>query len=103
QGIDPTGPFVGAPDLAVEIVSPSDSAKDLQEKVETWLAHGTLAVVLMYPGTRHVVLWRGSGAVILRGDDVVDLDPALTGFRSPVRDLSPPPLEEPAGPSEGER
>jgi Uma2 family endonuclease len=102
QGIDPTGPFAGAPDLAVEIVSSSDTAKDLQEKVETWLAHSTLAVLLMYPGTRHVVLWRESGAVILRGDDVLDLNPALPGFRCPVRDLFPPPLEEPAGPSDDE-
>jgi Uma2 family endonuclease len=102
RDIDLIGPFAGAPDLAVEIVSPSDSAKDLQEKVETWLAHGTLAVLLMYPGTRHVVIWRESGAVILRGDDVLDLDPALPGFRCPVRELFPPPLDEPATPADDE-
>jgi Uma2 family endonuclease len=92
--VNRSGPFDGAPDLAVEIVSPGDSAKDVQEKVETWLAHGTLAVLVIYPNSQSVVLWQGSGATRLHGDDVVDLDPALPGFRCPVRDLFPPPLEE---------
>jgi Uma2 family endonuclease len=103
RGIDLTGPFAGAPDLAVEIVSPSDSAKDLQQKIETWLAYETLAVLVIYPDTQSVVLWRASGAIRLRGDDVLDLDPALPGFRCPVRDLFPPPLDEPATPPDDER
>lgn len=100
QGIDPIGPFFGAPDLAVEIVSPSDSAKDLEQKVETGLAYGTLAVLLMYPGVQTVVLWRGGSGVRLRGDDELDLDPALPGFHCLVRDLFPPPLDEPGSPPE---
>jgi Uma2 family endonuclease len=94
-GIDLKVPFVGAPDLAVEIVSPGDSGKELQRKTETWLAHGTLAVLVIYPDSSSVVLWRESGALRLSGDDVLDLDPALPGFHCPVRDLFPPPLEEP--------
>lgn len=93
-GRDLTGPFDGPPDLAVEIISPSDSAKDIEQKVETWLSHGTLAVLLMYPASRSVVLWRASGAVRRSGDDVLDLGPVLPGFRCPVRDLFPPPLHE---------
>jgi Uma2 family endonuclease len=103
RGIDLTGPFNGAPDLAVEIVSPGDSAKDLQRKTETWLAHGTLAVLLMYPEARSVVLWRDSGAIRLSGDDVLDLDPALPGFRCVIRDLFPPPLDDPGTLADGER
>jgi Uma2 family endonuclease len=94
RGIDRSGPFSGAPDLAVEIISPGDSARDLETKVETWLSHGSLAVLVMYPDTQSVVFWRPSGAVRLRGDDVLDLDPALPGFRCPVRALFPPDLEE---------
>lgn len=94
RGRDLTGPFDGAPDLAVEVISPSDSAKAIDQKVETWLNHGTLAVLLMYPASRSVVLWRDDGAVRLRGDDLVDLDPALPGFRCLVRELFPPLLEE---------
>jgi Uma2 family endonuclease len=90
RGRDLTGAFVGAPDLAVAIVSPADSAKDVQRKVDDWLSHGTVVVLLMYPESRSVVLWRLGGAVHLRGDDVVDLDDAVPGFRPAVRDLFPP-------------
>src|SRR5262245_48530121 len=36
-----TGYFVGAPDLAVEVVSPNDRPVEIDEKVATWLAYGT--------------------------------------------------------------
>jgi Uma2 family endonuclease len=88
------GAFHGAPDLAVEIVSPSNLANALQQKVADWLAHGTLAVLVMYPARHNVVLWRANGAIILRGDDEVDLDPAIPGFRCKTSELFPPSLEE---------
>jgi len=103
RGIDLSSPFVGAPDLAVEIVSPNDSAMDLQQKVETWLAHGTLAVLLMYPDSRSIVLWRDGAAIRLSGDEVLDLDPALPGFRCAIRDLFPPSFDEPATLHDDER
>jgi Uma2 family endonuclease len=94
RGVDLTGPFIGAPDRAVEIISPGDSAKDLQKKVETWLTYGTLAVLVMYPETGSVIFWRSTGAVRLSGDDVLDLDTALPGFRCPAHELFPPALDE---------
>lgn len=96
-GRDLTGAFDGAPDLAVEIVSPNDSAKDVQEKVDQWLAYETGAVLLMYPAPRSVILWRGDGAHRFAGDDELDLDPTLPGFRCKVSDLFPPPLDDEAG------
>lgn len=39
----------GAPDLAIEIVSPSDSAADLDRKIRLYLAHGAKAVWGMWP------------------------------------------------------
>ncbi len=93
-GQDVTGAFLGAPDIAVEIVSPSDSAKDIQRKVEDWLNYGASVVLVMYPETRSVVLWSPGRAVALHGDEVVDLDSVLPGFRCRVRDLFPPPLND---------
>jgi Uma2 family endonuclease len=103
RGIDLTGPINGAPDLAVEIVSPGDSAKDLETKVETWLAYGTLAVLVMYPDSQHVVLWRDRSAIRLSGDEVLDLDPALPDFHCPVRELFPPSLGESTEPVAAEQ
>jgi Uma2 family endonuclease len=89
------GAFDGAPDLAVEIVSPNDAAKDVQRKVEEWLGHGTIAVLLMYPETRSIVVWRRGQAVSAHDGDEVDLSDALPGFRSRAEDLFPPPRPEP--------
>ena len=41
--------FIGAPDLAVEIVSPSESARDLERKIKLLLAGGSRAVWVLYP------------------------------------------------------
>ena len=97
SGIDWKGPFVGAPDLAVEIVSPGDTAGEVQIKVETWLANGTLAVLLMYPDSRSVVLWRARGAERLTGDDILNLGSAMPGFRAAIRDLFPLSIEDLGG------
>jgi Uma2 family endonuclease len=91
RGQDLTGAFTGAPDIAIEIVSPSDSAKDIQRKVEDWLAHGTLVVLVMYPETRSLVIWRPGRALSRRHEDVVDLDDVLPGFHRTIPELFPPP------------
>jgi len=50
----PTGWFPGAPMLAVEVVSPSNTAKDMHLKVKQYLEAGALEVWLVYPDTRTV-------------------------------------------------
>jgi len=57
------GTLVGAPDLAVEVVSPSNSAVDLDRKVVQYLRAGARAVWLVYPETRHVIAYRRSGEI----------------------------------------
>ena len=84
---DDEGVFNGAPDVAVEIVSPGDRASDVERKVDDWLTHGTKLVLTVYPQGRRVILAREGGSVTLRGDDVLDLDPALPGFRCQVSEL----------------
>jgi Uma2 family endonuclease len=88
------GAFCGAPDLAVEIVSPSNTADAIQQKVQDWLAHGTLAVLVVYPANRNVVLWGSNGAVIRSADEELDLNSAIPGFRCKTSELFPPSLEE---------
>jgi Uma2 family endonuclease len=53
----PTGWFRGAPMLAVEVVSPSNTAKDMQLKVKEYLEAGALEVWLVYPDTRTIYLF----------------------------------------------
>jgi Uma2 family endonuclease len=80
----------GAPDVAIEIVSPYESATDLECKLGQYLAAGVLAVVVIYPDTRNVYVWRPSGKGLgLRADDALEIPELLPGFKMPIDELFP--------------
>ena len=84
----PAGFLKMAPDLAVEVVSPSDSAAAVQSKVEDWLGAGTRLVWVVYPDTRSVTVYRSlNEAEVLSEPDALDGAPVLTDFAVPVGDL----------------
>ncbi len=81
----PAGYLEMAPDLAVEVVSPGDSAADVQERIEDWLRAGTRLVWVVYPKTRAVAVYQPGGeARILSSGDVLDGGAVLPGFSAPV-------------------
>jgi Uma2 family endonuclease len=49
-----------APDLAVEVVSPNDKAKEIRQKIEKYLEHGTSLIWIVYPASRRVDVYRSS-------------------------------------------
>jgi Uma2 family endonuclease len=51
----------GSPELSIEVVSPSNSKKELENKINLYLAGGSLAVWIVYPKKRTVVLWEAGG------------------------------------------
>lgn len=53
----PRGWFPGAPLLAVEVVSPSNTAKDMHLKVKQYLEAGALEVWLVYPDTQTIYIY----------------------------------------------
>ena len=59
------GFFPGAPDLAVEVLSPDDRAGEVLEKVRDWLAAGTRSVWVVDPRTRTVTVHRGPTQVVI--------------------------------------
>ena len=78
----------GAPDLAVEVTSPSDTADEVSEKVGEYLAAGSRLVVVLYPPTRRVGLFRPDGtARFLEVGDTLDFGEVVPGFTCPVADL----------------
>jgi len=79
--------FKGAPDLAVEVISPNDKAVDVQEKVDEYLDHGSRIVWTVYPKTRAVVVHTPDGSRTLHENDTLDGGDILPGFRLPVRDI----------------
>ena len=54
QQIKPGKDIEGAPDLAIEVLSPSDKAAAMRRKVKQYFAAGSKAVWLVYPQTREV-------------------------------------------------
>ena len=55
-------PIVETPDIAIEIISPSESASTIQRKVEAYLAWGVHEIWLIYPETRTVMVHNSGGA-----------------------------------------
>lgn len=82
------GSLRGAPDAAFEIISPSESAADLERKVNQYLAAGVSAVFLIYPDSRHVWVYRPAGEARRFGSgDVLEIPELLPGFQLPVNEL----------------
>ncbi len=87
EGI-PRGFIPGAPDLAVEVISPSDSYTEVAEKVAQLLEAGTQLVVLIDPRTRTVALHHHSGAIDrLTDTDTLTFGDVLPGFQCLVAEL----------------
>ncbi|MCP9495089.1 MAG: Uma2 family endonuclease [Pyrinomonadaceae bacterium MAG19_C2-C3] len=77
----PKGYVKGAPDLAVEVVSPNDKLYEVDEKVDDYLAAGTLTVCIVYPKRRTVTVHRPNREPqILNINDTLDLSDVVTGF-----------------------
>jgi len=55
--IPETGYLAQAPLLAVEVVSPSNTAMDMERKVSQYLSAGTMEVWLLYPDTQRLHLY----------------------------------------------
>ena len=81
----PHGVFEGAPDLAVEVLSPSNTAVEMQRKLAEYFRHGARQVWLVDPETRAVTAYTAGGLPrFLEGDDVLEGDDLLPGFSTPI-------------------
>ena len=82
------GYYPGAPDLAVEVISPNDLYTEVDEKITEWLTHGTRMVLVVDPRRRTVAVHRPGQAVRIFGvDDTVDGEDVVPGWTLPVRNL----------------
>lgn len=82
------GFYEGAPDLAVEVVSPGEEAEGVLAKVLDYLEAGAKAVWLVYPELKAVEVYgRGGEGRLLRAHEVLEGGEALPGFRLPLEAL----------------
>jgi Uma2 family endonuclease len=88
RATDPDNYFEGAPELAVEVVSPSESAEDLDIKTRQYLQNGGQQVWIIYPKTQTVHVFSGSTvAIILERDQILDGGDLLPGLQLSVASL----------------
>ncbi len=83
----PAGLHTVAPDLVVEIKSPSDSWIDLLTKVIEYLKVEVRVVVLIDPVKRTVSIYRADDQQILGTSELLTLNDVSPGFAVPVQQL----------------
>jgi Uma2 family endonuclease len=82
------GTLDGAPTLAVEILSPSDTQEEIAERVREFLAAGVPLVLLADPAFKTLALHRpGHEPVLFNSRQELTLEPLLPGFRVAVARL----------------
>jgi Uma2 family endonuclease len=82
------GFFQGAPDLAVEVLSPSDRAGEVLAKVQDWLRAGCSMVWVVDPAIRVVTVYQSDNEIaIFTEDDALSDGDALPGFVMPVASI----------------
>jgi Uma2 family endonuclease len=85
--------LTGAPDLAVEVISPSDTFQQVDEKITAWLAAGCSAVWLFDPRLRTVTVHRSATEITtLTEKDTLDGGDVVPGFQCPIKTIFELPL-----------
>jgi len=82
------GYWPGAPDLVVEVVSPSDTYSEVEEKVLEWLEAGVRMVIVANPRMRVVTVYRSLTEItVLTEADTLDGADVVPGWKMAVRDI----------------
>lgn len=82
------GYWEGAPDLAVEVISPGDTYTEVAEKVDEWLAAGCAMVWVVNPRRETIEVYRSPEDItVLRKDEILDGGDVIEGFQCLVRDI----------------
>jgi Uma2 family endonuclease len=83
-----------APDIAVEVASPTDRIGDVSRKVMRYLAAGSRYVWLVDPASRTVTVYEPGGqARVLGLNDELTGGDVIPGFRIPVASIFPKPRD----------
>jgi Uma2 family endonuclease len=85
----------GAPDLAVEVISPSEGQKDMGRKVAEYLEAGTRQVWQVFPASRHIVVYASMDDVRTYTDtETITGGDVLPGFACRAAEILSAGLEE---------
>lgn len=77
-------PVEGPPDLAVEVISPSNRAEDTVKKIHQYLDSGCQSVWLIYPSLHRAEIHSRSGVQHFREPDALKDEALLPAFSLPL-------------------
>jgi Uma2 family endonuclease len=87
-GRDQKGFWSGPPDVAIEVLSPSESGPQARKKVAEWLGSGAKQVWSINPKNETVTIYRLSGeTTTFTDEETVEADDVLPGFRIAVKEI----------------
>jgi len=91
SGVPDEGHTPIAPDLAIEVVSPTDRIYDLDRKLKDYRSAGAKCVWVVNPESRILRVYGPDSSLIeLAETDTITGGNVLPGFSIPVKDLLPP-------------
>ncbi|MBX6332788.1 MAG: Uma2 family endonuclease [Gemmatimonadaceae bacterium] len=78
----------GAPDLVIEVLSPSNTRRQIREKVADYLAAGARLIWVVDPRAKHVVVYRADvPAEVVPWNEPLDGGEVIPGFTITIADL----------------
>jgi Uma2 family endonuclease len=84
----PEGHCRMAPDIGIEVVSPNDVAREVDERVDEWITVGVPLVWVVFPDTKTVQVFRADGTTSrLKPDDELGGEAVLPGFKCRVAEV----------------
>jgi Uma2 family endonuclease len=83
-----------APDLMVEVKSPTDSVEELEKKISNFLQQGTQVGILVNPENCTVKVFRETETVVFQTGDMLTLPDLLPGWSVAVSELWSPVFDE---------
>jgi Uma2 family endonuclease len=85
----PTGFLDGAPDLAVEVLSPGNTVEEIHDKLVEYFENGTRLAWIIHPSEHYVLVYRSSQEPdrLLKSTDFLDGEDVIPGFTLPVAEL----------------
>ncbi len=87
------------PDLAVEVVSPTDKADDIEEKIAEYFQAGVQLVWVVFPQFKKIHVYSSPTRIsMLSKGETLDGGLVVPGFRLPLTELFPD-MTEPATPN----
>ncbi|CBN54193.1 MULTISPECIES: Uma2 family endonuclease [Kamptonema] len=79
----------GAPDLAVEILSPSNTVEEIDQKIVDYFDNGSRLVWVIHPRQKYVLVYRNAEEPdrLLKSNNSLDGEEIVPDFTLPIADL----------------